>query len=123
MGWPKPFNKEGISQSRIQKEGSDYVRREFPNIDFWRGCHVAVRRNPSRAAAEAHARAQAVLMAPPTHSATLRFEAIDEAPLNLRAAQAVAQRLCVLCVLRGSNRVAVSGGTVREPGRIVSRKA
>lgn len=55
----KPFNKEGISQSRIQKEGSDYVRREFPNTDFWRGCHVAVRRDPSRAAAEAHARAQA----------------------------------------------------------------
>lgn len=36
----KPFNKKGIDQGKIFNEGNEYVRREFPKIDFIESCEM-----------------------------------------------------------------------------------
>lgn len=34
----KPFNNEGVDVGRIWEEGNDYLRREFPRIDYLTYC-------------------------------------------------------------------------------------
>ena len=31
---------QGPAPSKLEKEGNAYIRRDFPNIDFWQECSV-----------------------------------------------------------------------------------